>query len=699
MLGFKSFAVRTQMEFSTGITAVVGPNGAGKSNVADAMRWVLGEQSMRQLRGKKSDDIIFVGGHGKAPLGMAEVSLTLDNSTGWVPSEYSEITVTRRSYRSGENEYLINKQKVRLKDVLLLLAQARIGHDSYTVVGQGLIDAALSLRAEERRGLFEDAAGIRPFQVQRADAENRLKQTEQNLERLHDILNEIEPRLAPLAESARRAAEFTQLNSELQDVLLTWYALQWRRLRTVKERAEVAELEQAQHVRQLERAIQAADEQGNTLRSQRQHAHIHIADVRALSIEAHNAAQKIEREIAVSEERITGLTRQQNEQQQEERRLRERLITVQRQIIDQEEQCAIADETLDSEAAALATLEGQVAKAQKEYEMDERRLRGAQSDLIQVQARLGASQSDLGRQQKHLGERNRTLAARRETIAQSQQTLRTLETRIVDERAHLHTARNEEQQVTQRKQSITRAIADAQQEMERLKTMLAEAERQRRTVSDRLNMLKNWRQSLSGYSDGVRALLRAPAGKITGLIAPVPQLGVAPAGMEAAMEAALGQYLQSVVVETIDDAYTCLRYLQSASQGKALVVWMRDVHNDQQEEEITSNSEAHWQHEEEKLNSFLLEQAASGEQMQGFAWRHIQCEERYLPIFRRILHGIVIVKDIETAQALLSCVQLLPTASFNDLPFKIIVTLKGEVLHVDGWLAGGSSKRSEEHTS
>src|SRR5579863_1613561 len=246
MLGFKSFAVRTQMEFSTGITAVVGPNGAGKSNVADAMRWVLGEQSMRQLRGKKSDDIIFVGGHGKAPLGMAEVSLTLDNSTGWVPSEYSEITVTRRSYRSGENEYLINKQKVRLKDVVLLLAQARIGHDSYTVVGQGAIDAALSLRAEERRGLFEDAAGIRPFQVQRTDAENRLRSTEQNLDRLRDIVGEIEPRLAPLVVKDTATTESTQLNSELQDVLLTWYALQWRRLLSAKERTEVVENEQAQ---------------------------------------------------------------------------------------------------------------------------------------------------------------------------------------------------------------------------------------------------------------------------------------------------------------------------------------------------------------------------------------------------------------------------------------------------------------------
>src|SRR5437588_8862894 len=270
MLGFKSFAIKTSLEFSTGITAVVGPNGAGKSNVADAMRWVLGEQSMRQLRGKRSDDIIFAGGHGKAALGLAEVSLTLDNSTGWVPSEYSEITVTRRSYRSGENEYLINKQRVRLKDIVLLLAQARIGHDSYTVVGQGLIDAALSLRAEERRGLFEDAAGIRPFQVQRVDAENRLRQTEQNLDRLRDIVSEIEPRLEPLAEQARRAVEYRQLNNELQEVLLTWYALQWRRLRATQERADVAEQAQAQQVRQAEQALSLADEQAGALRDRRQ---------------------------------------------------------------------------------------------------------------------------------------------------------------------------------------------------------------------------------------------------------------------------------------------------------------------------------------------------------------------------------------------------------------------------------------------
>ncbi len=678
MLGFKSFAVRTMLEFSTGITAVVGPNGAGKSNVADAVRWVLGEQSMRQLRGKKSEDIIFSGGHGKAPLGLAEVSLTIDNSTGWVPSEYSEITVTRRSYRSGENEYLINKQKVRLKDVVLLLAQARIGHDSYTVVGQGLIDAALSLRAEDRRGLFEDAAGIRPFQVQRTDAENRLRQTEQNLDRLRDIVSEIEPRLEPLAEQARRAVESQQLNCELQEVLLTWYALQLRRLYTNRERAEVAEKEQSQHVRQMEQKLQDADQYKEILGVRRQSAHTNMVEAREHSNEAYEVVQRIERNLAVSQERITGLERQRAEQQQEERRLRERLIAAQQQIIDLEEQCDLADETIDTDAASLAGQEAQVAKAQREYEFDERRLRNAQSELIQIQARLGASQSDLGRQQKHLGERNRTLAARRDTISQTQQSIRNLETRLVEERAQLESARKEEQHITQRRQVIVRAIADAQQEIERYKSALAEAERLRRSVSDRFKMLKNWRSSLSGYSDGVRTLLHAPAGTVSGIIAPVPQLGIAPAGLEIALEAALGPYLQSVVVQTIEDARACLDYLNASKAGKAMIVWL-----DKDDKQFGAE-------EEDVFNHLLVITPSLKERIDGLAWSCIHYEPRYLPLFHRMLRGTILVHDLESARTLLNSLSSLQGNSGHHL--KKLVTRNGEVLHIDGWLTGGSGK-------
>ncbi len=689
MLGFKSFASRTLLEFSPGITAVVGPNGAGKSNVADAMRWVLGEQSMRQLRGKKSDDIIFVGGQGKAALGMAEVSLTLDNSTGWVPSEYSELTVTRRTYRSGENEYLINKQKVRLKDVLLLLAQARIGHDSYTVVGQGLIDATLSLRAEERRSLFEDAAGIRLFQVQRTEAETRLKQTEQNLERLRDIVGEIEPRLAPLAEQAQRAVEYGQLSNELQELLLSWYSLQWRRLLSTKERAVQAEQVQEQAVQQAEAALRKLDEHTAIVRSARQQAQARLGEARKARGDANDAAQKIERDLAVSQERVGGLERQRGDFQQEERRQRERLIALRKQEIDLEEQCDQANEAVDMDAANLATLETQVARAQKEYEMDERRLRAAQNDLVQVQARLGSTQTELGRLQKQLGERNRTLAARRDTIAQAQQTLRTLETRLADERARLDTARNEEQQLAQRKQAVARTIADAQQELDRLKNLLNEAERRKRTISDRLNMLKNWRQSLSGYSDGVRALLRAPGGKISGLVGPVPQLGVVPAGMELALEGALGPYMQAVVVHTLSDAQRCLEYLVQTKSGKAMVVWME---REEEDEDAAEVSAIQGQVEEAVLQRFLEASPELRENVLGFAWRLVQYEQRYIMLFRRMLRGVVIVRDLAAATELLAWALHLSTSSDTDLPFTTVATLGGDVLHVDGWLTSSGSK-------
>ncbi len=682
MLGFKSFANRTLLEYSTGITAVVGPNGAGKSNVADAVRWVLGEQSMRQLRGKRSDDIIFAGSQGRAALGMAEVSLTIDNSTGWVPSEYSEITVTRRSFRSGENEYLINKQKVRLKDVLLLLAQARIGHDSYTVVGQGLIDAALSLRAEERRGLFEDAAGIRPYQVQRTDAENRLRQTEGNLERLRDIVREIAPRLEPLAEQARRAVEYKQLNGELQEVLLTWYALQWRRLLANRERTEQVEQAQTQLVQSKEQTLREVEERRNTLRGRRQQAQLKIVTARDLVSEASDVVKRIERDLAVNQERVVGLEHQRGEQQQEEKRLRERLVALKQHLIDLEEQCELAEEAIDEDSLTLATRESAVAKAQKEFEMDESRLRNAQKDLIRVQARLGASQSDLGRQHKHLGDRNRLLATRRATIDQSQQTLRTLETRLVDERAQLTTARNEDQQITQRKQAIGRAIADAQQEMERLKSTLADAEHQRRTVADRLNMLKNWRQSLSGYSDGVRALLRAPQGKLQGLLGPVPQLGMALAGQERALEAAFGPYLQAVVVEKIEHARACLDYLHDSRGGKAMLAWLTP------HTALMEHAEAAYARADTELHALLEQHPVLREGVVGLAAQSIQCETSYLTLFRTILHGVLIVKDLDTAQRVLTA---LVEAT---LQVERLVTLHGEVLHVAGWMVGGNSKDS-----
>src|SRR5215204_2993089 len=203
--GFKSFANRTVFSFERGITAIIGPNGSGKSNISDGVRWVLGEQSHSSLRSKKTEDVIFAGGQGKAPAGMAEVAVTFDNSTGWLPIEFSEVTVTRRAYRSGENHYLINGKRVRLKDVAHLTAS--LGQ-SHTVVGQGLVDAALSQRADERRGLFEHAADLTGLRMKAVEAERSLAETETNSARIADLLSEVEPRVRSLERAAKQAKEW-----------------------------------------------------------------------------------------------------------------------------------------------------------------------------------------------------------------------------------------------------------------------------------------------------------------------------------------------------------------------------------------------------------------------------------------------------------------------------------------------------------
>ena len=198
MQGFKSFPEKISLDFSSGITAVVGPNGSGKSNIADAIRWVLGEQSVKTLRGSKMEDVIFAGTEHRKPLGFAEVSITLDNSDAILPIDYGEVTVTRRVFRSGESEYLINKSACRLKDITELFLDTGMGKDGYSVIGQGRVDEILSSRSEDRRLIFEEASGIMKYKVRKHDAEKKLELTRQNLKRINDIINELETQLVPL---------------------------------------------------------------------------------------------------------------------------------------------------------------------------------------------------------------------------------------------------------------------------------------------------------------------------------------------------------------------------------------------------------------------------------------------------------------------------------------------------------------------
>src|SRR5690554_5351567 len=223
--GFKSFARPVCLEFGPGITAIVGPNGSGKSNISDALRWVMGEQSARSLRGFKMEDVIFAGSEGKKPLGMAEVQLTLDNSDGFLPLDYAEVTITRRVYRSGESEFLINKQPCRLRDIHDLFTDTGLGREGYSIIGQGQVDAVLSVRSEDRRVLLEETAGIVKYRQRKEQALRKLDETSVDLLRVTDILHELESQLGPLEEQAAQARRYLDLAERLKHAELDYFHL------------------------------------------------------------------------------------------------------------------------------------------------------------------------------------------------------------------------------------------------------------------------------------------------------------------------------------------------------------------------------------------------------------------------------------------------------------------------------------------
>ena len=302
--GFKSFANRTTLEFKPGITAVIGPNGSGKSNISDAIRWVLGEQSMKSLRGSKSEDIIFAGTQNRKSLGFAEVSMVIDNTDNSLPIEYSEVTITRRIYRTGETGYFINKVPCRLKDIFELFMDTGIGKDGYSIIGQGKIDEILSNKSEDRRRIFEEAAGIVKYRTRKEESEKKLEQTKVNLMRINDILSEIEANLEPLKIQAEKAKKFLELRDELKSIEIGLYLY---KIDSFKEKLE--KLEQDKEIFENQNIEENAklDQMQNlreNLKKELEEINAQIERMQSIGYESKNEIEKINSNINISNERI-----------------------------------------------------------------------------------------------------------------------------------------------------------------------------------------------------------------------------------------------------------------------------------------------------------------------------------------------------------------------------------------------------------
>ncbi len=565
--GYKSFASKTDFVFGDGVSAIVGPNGSGKSNVVDGIRWVLGEQSYSLLRGKKTEDMIFGGSDLRARAGMAQVTLTFDNADGWLPIDFAEVAISRRAYRDGENEYLLNGQRVRLRDIHELLAKCGLAERTYTIIGQGLIDTALSLKADERRALFEEAAGIGLYRHKREDALKKLEATQRNLDRVLDILAEIKPRLRSLERQAQRAKEFNVVKDDLKVLLKTWYGHHWHRVTGELETAKVAAEAAAIELFGLQANQEKYDREMGALRTQIGGLRGRIAEWRAEAEATRAEAETLNREVAVADERLRSLGAQREAVLAE-------LPALEAQLADQAERVALAQAevarvTAEADAARAQAAQAQAALANRETERvtlrhreteARRALAQIESDLITLNARL----TQLTERQAQLAQQQTDQRGLVAQLAQAEAEARVKVSEASGRLADQQRVRLEaEQELAAQNSRVRAAEAERAAALERAAAARAHGE----GLRARHEVLEQARAELVGVRSGARALLarQFPA---RGILA---ELLTVPAELEKAVSAALGLHVEGVLLNDLAEAEAALEALGTASGRAALL--------------------------------------------------------------------------------------------------------------------------------
>ncbi len=567
--GFKSFAQRTVLELSTGVAAVVGPNGSGKSNISDGIRWVLGEQSIRLLRGTRLEDVIFAGSDTKRPVGMAEVSLTFDNSAGKMPIEYGEVTVTRRVYRSGESEFLINRNACRLRDIQELFMDTGLGRGSLSIIGQGEVDAILSARPDERRAFLEEAAGITRYRSRKSEALQKLSQTEENLVRLGDIIVEVERQLGPLGEQAEAAKEHQRIARELSELegLILWER---------KTRLEAA-------CAQAKARVQGFTEERKSHRRS-------LNELETESEARSNALEALDR-------RLEGVRREGEEARKAQIEARHR-----EEMAKERHAAALREEAERRERAKRAkTRRSEIAeerkKAQDAFGVVIQERREAEEDLDEVRRKVGEAKGGLENQDRRLAERRKewqrlaeegaALKARRDSGAQRLEALGarlrehlaqrgTHDEELRQAKLDLQRAQESLQKITDEALAVQKAHYEGEQRLEQLdkehgelQKMLDEQRRRLQDMQAKRKALADMEDAREGYQRGVRAVLRAATSHGWALHGAVAEIFEAPSELETAIEVALGASQQFVVAQGDGDAKAAIEYLKARSLGRA----------------------------------------------------------------------------------------------------------------------------------
>ncbi|NLS78610.1 MAG: chromosome segregation protein SMC [Chloroflexi bacterium] len=660
--GYKTFANRTQFLFAPGITAIVGPNGSGKSNVADAIRWVLGEQRQSNLRIKRTDDLIFAGSRDRARQGMAEVSITLDNSANWLPVDFAEVTITRRVYRSGESEYLLNGARLLARDIAEILGRGGLDREANIVIGQGLVDAVLSLRPAERRGLFEAAAGISLYQGKKEESLKRLDETQANLVRVSDILHEIAPRLPRLQRQAQRAEEHAILSQDLNGLLRLWYGRQWEQKSGELEDAQRRVAELVELVANQQIVLQAASERTQALVGQQGRLRQDLSAWHRESSALHSQLEDQTRHLAVAQERERLLQSQQREVLQElaalapqrdaaATRVDELRLDLRRMHAEQEE--------AESE---LRQARERWERVRQERDRLAREARGAREALQQTNAtiadcttRLSGHADRRAELERELAELERQAKERQAALAQANAQLEALLRREQSLRDDLASVQERAAQAQARLQA-------ARQRVEAVEAELRNVAQELVGIRNRQRMLQRMRGELSGYYAGVRVVMQsAERGELAGIVGPVVRLVRISPELDVAIDVALGAHLQDVVVERWNDAEAAIALLKRVREGRATFLPLDTL----------------------RSRPGPRPPAAAG--VLGLASDLVQYEERYRVVLEMLLNRTLVVEDLPTARRLLR-----EMASGLRL-----VTLEGDLVLDSGSVTGGSRRETD----
>ena len=661
--GFKTFPDKTTLQFEEGITAVVGPNGSGKSNISDAMRWVLGEQSVKTLRCSKMEDVIFSGTPARKPVGYAEVTLTLDNTGRELNFDGDTVAITRRYYRSGESEYLINKAAVRLRDIHELFMDTGLGRDGYSIIGQGKIDSIVAARSEDRREIFEEAAGISRFRYRKEEAERRLDKAEENLLRLRDIVSELEGRIAPLREQSEKAQRFLELSEEKKALEIgLWLETLNRSGRTLREQEDKIALARSQQdtisqeldtlAARIEKnytAINTCSAQMDELRNQagadEESAARLEGEISVLENDIRHARQNVER---IREEMERAVSSQKN--------LDWEIAARQTEIQVKEKEAAAREEEFQQTTESLSDLRRSADEAARQVDGLSVKLAEKNSALSEARVRATGAESILKEITARQESVEQTLAARKEQEQKAQEEIKETAELLSAVDVRVETIRNSVRGYEMRVDSRRKKAEEQKKENDQLHLDIQEQLR-------RAKVLEDLERNLEGFAQSVKTVMRESGrGNLSGIHGPLSRLFRVPQQYAIAIETAMGAAMQNIVVGTEQDAKAAIRLLKQRDAGRATFLPLSTIHGS-------------------------LLQEPSLEDCPGFvgvAASLCSCEEEYEGVLNSVLGRIAIAEDLDSAVAI---------ARRFRYRFRI-VTLDGQVVNTGGSLTGGSLARN-----